>query len=86
MHASVQALSQHTPWAQNPDLHSFAVVQSAPGGFGPHEPFTQNWPEAHWSLVLHALKQTLPLQANGLQVRDGEATHCPEALQVAGGV
>jgi len=55
MHASVQALSQHTPWAQKPDAHSLAAAQSAPRGLRPQEPFSQNWPLAHSALVLQAV-------------------------------
>jgi hypothetical protein len=30
MHAPVQAMSQHTPSAQNPEPHSFAASQLSP--------------------------------------------------------
>jgi hypothetical protein len=86
MHAPVQALSQQTPWAQKPDAQSLPSVQSAPRGLRPHEPLTQNSPGAHSVLVLHAVKQVSPLQANGLHVREREATHWPVALQVGGGL
>ena len=86
MHAPVQALSQQTPWAQNPEAQSLAAAQSAPRGLGPHEPLVQNSPGAQSAPVLHAGKQVSPLQAKGLQVRDWEATHWPVALQVCGGL
>jgi hypothetical protein len=47
MHAWVQAFSQHTPWAQNPDWHSAALLQGCPDCLGPHEEFTQNFPDTH---------------------------------------
>src|SRR5262245_8625016 len=35
-HAPVQAVSQHTPSTQNPDLQSAATLQTPPFCFGPH--------------------------------------------------
>jgi len=37
LHAPVQALSQHLPWAQWVLEHSLSLEQSAPRGLGPHE-------------------------------------------------
>jgi hypothetical protein len=85
-HAPVHALSQHTPWAQNPDAHSLAAAQSAPRGLRPHEPLVQNSPGAQSALPPQPVWQVSPLQAKGLQVREREATHWPVALQVGGGL
>ena len=52
MHAPVHAFSQHTPWAQKPDLHSVPAPQLAPGGLRPQEALVQTFPEAHWMLLL----------------------------------
>ncbi len=41
LHVVLQPLSQHLPWAQNPDSQSAAAAQSVPRGFLPHEPATQ---------------------------------------------
>ena len=86
MHAPVQALSQHTPCAQKPEVQSLPAAHSAPSGFRPHDPLVQTSPGAHSASVLQAVKQTLPLQAKGLHVREREATHCPETLHVGGGL
>jgi len=82
----VQALLQHTPWAQKPDAHSVPALHSAPGGFRPQEVLTQKLPETHWLSVVHVLKQLLALHWNGLQLGERGATHWPEALQVDCGV
>ena len=86
MQAPVHALSQHTPCAQKPDAQSLLAEQSAPLGSSPHDPLTQKSPVAHSSLVLHEVKQVFPLQTKGLHVREREATHWPEVLQVDGGL
>jgi hypothetical protein len=52
MHAPVQVEVQQTPCAQFPDWHSLPTPQSAPIGFNPQEPLTQNWPGAHCELSL----------------------------------
>jgi hypothetical protein len=56
MHASVQALLQHTPWAQKPDLHSVPALQSCPEDLRPQEEdedvIVQTFPAAHWMLLL----------------------------------
>ena len=41
MQAVVHALSQHAPWAQNPDWHSVPLPHLAPHGLRPHEASTQ---------------------------------------------
>ena len=86
LHASVQAALQQMPCAQNPDWHSPVPLHSAPLGFFPHDPATQKLPATQSASLVQLAKQALPLQANGLQVRDGGATHCPDWLQVAAAV
>jgi hypothetical protein len=75
LHASVQAALQQMPCAQKPDWHSPAPLQSDPFGFLPHEPATQKLPVTQSASLVQLAKQALPLQANGLHVRDGGATH-----------
>ena len=75
LHDSEHAKLQHTPWAQNPDLHSLPALQSAPSGFFPQEVFTQVLGATQSASLVHALKQTLPLQANGLQPRGSGDVH-----------
>ena len=86
MHAPVHAVSQQTPWAHKPEVQSLPVAHSAPRGLRPQDPLMQNSPVAHSALVLHEVKQMSPLHAKGLQVREREATHWPEALHVDGGL
>lgn len=85
-HDTSQALLQHTPWAQKFESQSAAAPHIAPIGFFPHEPFTQNLPETQSLSAVQIVPQTLPLQMKGLQVIESGAAHCPEALQVEGGV
>jgi hypothetical protein len=47
MQASVQALSQHTPWAQKPDRQSVPTLQFAPRGLRPQDEFWQKLPVTH---------------------------------------
>jgi hypothetical protein len=61
LHASVHAPVQQTPWAQNPDTHSLAALQSAPMGLRPHELLMQ-WPLTHWLSAVHEAKQLFILQ------------------------
>ena len=75
IHAPVQALSQQTPWAQNPERHCVSVLQAAPLGLRPQEEFAQKLPATHCVSLEQVLKHWFPLHANGLQVREGEATH-----------
>jgi hypothetical protein len=57
----VQAVPQHTPWAQKVEAQSVLFEQTAPLGFFPHEPFTQTLVPEHWALVEHELPQRAPL-------------------------
>lgn len=85
MHEPVQALSQHTPWAQKPDWHSPRSLQSVPLGLRPQEAPRQKLPSVHWESLVHDPKHALPLQRNGLQVRERDSTHWCAAVQVARG-
>jgi hypothetical protein len=86
LQASVQAELQQIPCAQNPESHSPAALHSAPLGFFPHEPDTQNLPATQSASLVQLTKQVDPLQVYGLQVRDGRATHCPDWLHVGAAV
>jgi hypothetical protein len=86
LQAAAQAVVQHTPCAQKPDLHSVAPSQNAPVGLGPHEPPAQTFGGTHWLSAVHAPKQRTPLQAKGAQGSAAGATHWPVLLQADPGV
>jgi hypothetical protein len=62
LHASVQAELQQVPWAQNPESHSPAPLHSAPSGFLPQKPATQNRPATQSASRVQLEKQADPLQ------------------------
>jgi hypothetical protein len=63
------------------------VLQVAPGGFRPQEPFTQEFDPPHCPAVcVQEVKHLLPLHAYGKQVWLAGGMHWPDALQVDGGV
>ncbi len=62
LHAELQAVSQQTPCAQKLLRHSMAVEHDAPFSFSPHEFAAQVNGVKHWVLLVHALKQRVPLQ------------------------
>ncbi len=84
LQAVLQALSQQTPWAQKVLLHSLPAEQEAPSSFSPHELLTQVLGGTHWLSFVHAVKQRVPLQMNGLQASRSGATHWPAMLHVDG--
>jgi hypothetical protein len=62
-HAPVQALSQHTPWAQKPEPHSVPAEQDAPGFLSPHElPLQTLGARQLLPVGVHALKHAVTLQ------------------------
>jgi hypothetical protein len=70
---------QHTPSTQNPDWHSFAMLQLPPVGFfWVHTPPMQKVPAAQSALVLQAVAQLVGLaQLYGAQLEDWPAAHVP---------
>ena len=60
--APVHALSQQTPCAQLPDVHSVAAEQDAPMLFVPHEFIVQVLGGRQLVSTVQALKQAVPLQ------------------------
>ncbi len=56
----VQAVSQQTPCAQNPDTHDAAVVQAAPGGSLPQLPLAQTLGATQSALVVQVALQAAP--------------------------
>ncbi|HEY2682819.1 MAG TPA: hypothetical protein VGI93_04865 [Steroidobacteraceae bacterium] len=56
--APLQADSQQTPSKQRPSSHSASLVQTAPVGFGPQLPPTQEWPVEQSALVVQAEAQS----------------------------
>lgn len=61
----VQAVSQQTPCAQNPDTHEAAVLQAAPGGSLPQLPFAQTLGATQSALVVQVALQAAVPQAKG---------------------
>jgi hypothetical protein len=82
LHEAVQALLQQTPCAQKPLWHSTAVEQEAPFSFLPQELVLHTLGVKHWELVVHTVKQVLPLQTYGLQGRESGVTQAPAPSQV----
>jgi hypothetical protein len=85
LQALLQALSQQTPWAQNPLRHSIGPEHDAPGSFSPHELLMQVLGGTHWLSLVQALKQrAVALQVYGLHASKSGAMHWPLALHVDG--
>lgn len=78
----VHAVSQQTPWAQNPDTHEAAVVQAAPGGSLPQLPFAQTLGAVQSALVVQVTLQAAVPQANGVQVAVVAGRHVPAPSHV----
>jgi hypothetical protein len=84
-HGPAQADAQHTPCAQTPDAHSSPPEQNAPFISGPHELPSHTLGATQFALLLQAVKQRVPLHANGAQARASGWTQAPVPLQVAAG-
>jgi hypothetical protein len=84
--ALVQAVAQHTPCAQLPEIHSKPSEQNAPLGFLPQELLLQTLPGEQFASSVQPPKHCAPLQANGTHEMVTGATHAPVALQVDSGV
>ena len=78
----VQAVSQQTPCAQNPDTHDDAVVQAAPGGSLPQLPFAQTLGATQSAFVVQVALQAAVPQANGVHVAVVAARQVPAPSQV----
>jgi hypothetical protein len=85
-HALLQAVAQHTPWAQLPEIHSMRSEQNAPLGFFPHELPVQTLPGVQFVSTVQLPKHCAPLQANGTHEMVTGSTQAPVALQVDSGV
>lgn len=78
----VQAVSQQTPCAQNPDTHDAAVVQAAPGGSLPQLPFAQTLGETQSAFVVQVALQAAVPHAKGVQVAVVAGRQVPAPSQV----
>jgi hypothetical protein len=86
LHALAQPVAQQTPCAQFPDEHSCGSAQKAPFGLRPHELSAQTRPLTHWTSLVQAVKQRVPLHANGAQLVASGTAQRPLSLHVAGAV
>jgi len=75
LHEVLQEVSQQTPCAQKVLRHSLGAEQEAPFSLRPHEFAAQVNGGTHWLFAVHALKQRVPLQMNGLHATESGATH-----------
>ena len=85
-HVPAQAVAQHTPCAQKPDVHSVPAEQNAPMGLVPQLAATHVLGDRQSSLVRHDEKQRAPLQPYGAHGSDAGVTHCPPPSHTAAGV
>ena len=58
LHVPVHALLQQTPWAQKPELHSFAMVQAVPIGLSVQAPALQTYGETQSAAAVQVVRQT----------------------------
>jgi hypothetical protein len=58
LHVPLQALLQQTPWAQKPELHSFAIVHAVPIGFSVQAPALQMYGETQSVAAVQVFRQT----------------------------
>lgn len=84
----VHAVAQHTPCAQVPELHSAAMVHTAPLGFLPQLIIAQLLGATHSALVVQVVRHAPPVPHwNGSHVDDVPAgRHDPAPSQVRDGV
>jgi hypothetical protein len=74
----VQADSQQTPSAQNPDTQSPPVLHFEPSGNFPQPPSAeQRAGGVHWVSFVHVIWQAPPLQVQGEQSTVVPSMHCP---------
>jgi hypothetical protein len=82
-HVPPHATSQQTPSAQNPDEHSCAAAQSAPGAdFATHAPLEHHSPATQSASVEHEPRQAVAPQANGAHESVPPDTHLPAPSHV----
>ena len=89
MQPPVQAVWQQTPWAQvSPVSQSAVAAQTAPAGFLPHEPLTQNEPPAQSASAPQVVRQAIipGPQRNGAHDVSGGIAQVPAPSQVAAAV
>jgi hypothetical protein len=81
-----QAVSQQTPCAQLPELHSAPPVHAAPIDFRPQLPLLQELGEAQSAAVEHVILHAPEPHAYGAQVDEVTVWQVPVPLQVRAGV
>ncbi len=84
--APVHALSQQTPCAQLPDVHSVAAEQDAPMLFVPHEFIVAGVGRQAVGVDGAGVEAGRAVADVGLQGSGSGATHWPVELQAEGGV
>jgi hypothetical protein len=84
----VQAVEQHAPWAQMPELHSVATTHGCPFALPPQLPLVQVLGDVQSLLVLHVVLQTLLAvsQVNGSHSEVVTVLQFPDPSQVRSGV
>jgi hypothetical protein len=85
-HVPVQASSQQTPCAQNPETHSAPSAQVLPKPLSPHEPFVHTAGAAQSRSPVHAALQTLPPHWKGKHELAAGVTQAPLPSHVEPGV
>jgi hypothetical protein len=83
---ALQAVLQHTPWAQIPLTHSAFPAHTAPAVFRPHDPAPQVAGATQSASAVHVDLQAPTPQVNGKQDVAAGTTHAPEPSQVPIGV
>jgi hypothetical protein len=82
----VHAVSQQTPCAQFPELHSAAPAHAAPIGFSPQLPVLQELGELQSAVVEQVVLHAPVPQAYGAQIDEVTVWQVPVPLQVRAGV
>jgi hypothetical protein len=82
MHVPVQAVSQQTPCAQNPDTHDACAVQGAPGGSLPQLPLVQTFGLTQSALVVQVALHAAVAQVKGSHMAVVAGRQVPAPSQV----
>lgn len=82
----VQAVRQHTPWAQNPLAHSPPSPQATPGPLRPHEPAVQTAGDAQSASAVQLALHAVAPHRKGKQELAAGVTQAPAPSQVEPGV
>ena len=78
----LHAVWQQTPCSQNPERHSCAPKQAAPGGLSPQVPLVQTAGGLHWASVVHEGLHAFAPHWYGKQSVAAGVTQAPAPLHV----